>query len=139
MNRPYTCRITQTFIHNLGKYSKCSNGKNARQLSPDSLSKNSQVTKKQRTSPRVGVTSHKLARHSNGAAKSSCKETTKSDAASNGDANKKHKNRNVKFVAPAERERKLEGRPPMLSSNLAHGLCQTKHKTYEICTLCMKR
>ena len=115
-------------IEKNGKYSKTSNRKNARQLSPESLSKNAQVSKKTRTSPRVGVTSHKLARHSNGATKSTRKETTKSTASNN-----------VKFVAPTKQEKKLDGRSLMLSSNLGSGLCQTKHKTYEICTLCMKR
>ena len=115
-------------MYYLGKYSKTSNGKNARQLSPESLSKNAQISKKSRTSPRVGVTSHKLVRHANSTTKTTSKETTKSSGSNN-----------VKFVAPTEQEKKLNGRAVMLSSNLASGLCQTKHKAYEICTLCMKR
>lgn len=114
-----------------------------RQLSPESVSKTSQVSKKPRTSPRVAVTSHKLARHQAGAAKSTSNETIKSSCQKNvnkvGDANTKDKNKGVKFVSSSKQVKNLEGKPCMLSSQATTGLCKTKHKTYEICTLCMKR
>ncbi|XP_028394770.1 cell division cycle 7-related protein kinase-like [Dendronephthya gigantea] len=126
-----------------GKYSKSSNVKNARQLSPESISKNSQVPKKPRTSPRVAVTSHKLARQANGVVKSTVKETAKPSVENSGskdvETSAKQKNRAVRFVSPSEQEKKLDGKSLPLSSKMATGLCQTKHKTYEICTLCIKR
>jgi hypothetical protein len=136
-------KLNSRFFHNIGKYTKPLNGKNSRELSPESTSKTGHVAKKPRTSPRVAVTSHKLARQPNGATKSTSKETTKSSTLNNGnkvsDASAKQKGRGVKFVAPSEREKKSDGKSLLLSSNVGSGLCQTKHKTYEICTLCIKR
>ena len=89
------------------------------------------------------MTSHKLARHQIGAVKSTSNETTKSSCQKNankvGEASTKDKNKGVKFLSSSKQVKNLDWKPLMLSSQATTGLCQTKHKTYEICTLCMKR
>ena len=88
------------------------------------------------------MTSHKLARHQIGAVKSSSNETKSSsqkNANKVGEASTKDKNRGVKFLSSSKQVKNLDRKPLMLSSQATTGLCQTKHKTYEICTLCMKR
>ena len=89
------------------------------------------------------MTSHKLARHQTGATKLASNESTKPGCQKNankfGETNTKDKNKSVKFVSSDKQAKCLDGKPSMLSSQATTGLCKTKHKTYEICTLCMKR
>ncbi|XP_046845916.1 probable cell division control protein 7 homolog 2 [Xenia sp. Carnegie-2017] len=108
------------------KYNPYPTDKTTRPSSPKRAKRNGQPTRKGRTSPRFMKISHKLNSRSHVFVPKTKAKCTKL--------------KDITFVASNKHAKSnLNHETRKISYKLPVGLCQTKHKSYEICSLCSKR
>ena len=113
-------------IFSLDKYNPYPTDKTTGPSSPKRAKRNGQPTKKQRTSPRFMKISHKLNSRSHVFVPKTKAKCTKL--------------KDITFVASNKHAKSSLNHETMkISHKLPVGLCQTKHKSHEICSLCSKR